>query len=143
METLAYLIIGFPTETVEYRKTLLDRVIKLGATYAFCNILYPLPKTEYYRSLLDNGTFTEDYWASFFRNPERDFELPLPRSAQLQEELEVLADDFHRKFCLRPKFILRELRKCLLSPRMLLTRTRLAFLLIIKIWHRKKRGMIG
>lgn len=136
METLAYLIIGFPNETREYRNSLLERVIKLGITYAFCNILFPLPKTQYYKSLLGNGTFKEDYWADFVKNPTKDFELPLPRSVEFQKELEVVANEFHRRFCLRPEFILREARKSLLSPRMLLVKSKLAFSLLPVARHR-------
>ncbi len=138
METLGYFIIGFPGETREYRERLLREVLKLGATYAFCNILYPLAKTQYYQSLLDNGTFKEDYWAGFLRNPRKDFELPLPRSHELQKELEAQADDFHKKFCFRPKFILRELKRSFRDPRVLLRKAKLAVLLIIRTSGGKK-----
>lgn len=138
METLGYFIIGFPEETREYRKTLLDQVLKLHPTYAFCNILYPLAKTQYYKSLLENGTFQEDYWAGFLKNPTRAYELPLPRSRELQHELEAVADEFHRKFCFRPEFILREFRKTLRNPRMLLQKAKLAVLLLIRTGEGKR-----
>jgi len=143
MEIMAYLMIGFPGETREYRKGLLKEIEKLGVTYFFFNILYPLPKTEYYQSLLDNGTFKKDYWADFIQNPTKDFELPLPRSRELQNELETIADKHARDFCYRPQFILAELGRSLLNPRMLLYKAKLAFLLIIKIWQRKKGREIG
>ena len=130
IETLAYFVIGFSVETREYRERLLKEVMKLGVTYCFFNVLYPLPKTQYYQSLLDDGTFKEDYWADFVRNPRPNYSLPLPRSPQLQKELETLADECHRKFCFRPYFILREARKVAFSPRMFLMRIKLAFVLI-------------
>ena len=140
METLGYFIIGFPGETKEYRERFLKEVLKLDVTYAFCNILYPLAKTQYYKSLLDNTTFKEDYWADFIRNPKKDFELPLPRSPESQREMETLADDFHRKFCFRPEFILRELRRSFRNPRMLLRKAKLAVLLIIRTSGEKRIG---
>jgi radical SAM superfamily enzyme YgiQ (UPF0313 family) len=140
METLGYFIIGFPGETKEYRERFLKEVLKLNVTYAFCNILYPLAKTQYYKSLLDNTTFKEDYWADFIRNPKKDFELPLPRSPESQREMETLADDFHRKFCFRPEFILRELRRSFRNPRMLLRKAKLAVLLIIRTSGEKRIG---
>jgi len=136
METLAYFIIGFPTETSEYREKLLKRVIELGATYAFCNILFPLPKTKYYKSLLDSGVFKKDHWADFVRKPIPDFELPLPRSLQEQKALEALADDFHRGFCLRPGFFYREARKAILSPRMIRTKAKLGVQLLSMSGHK-------
>ena len=140
METLGYFMIGFPNETREYRERLLDEVIKLGITYCFFNILDPMPKTQYYQSFLDDGTFKEDYWADFIRNPQKDFIAPLPRSPELQKELEAQADAFHRRFCYRPKFILRELRRSLLNPRIFLFKVKLAFLLIKDTWHPGKRS---
>ena len=130
IETLGYLIIGFPGETREYRLNLLDKALKLGMTYAFVNILFPLPKTQYYQSLLENGVFERDYWADFIQNPSPDFELPLPRSPELQSELEAIADDFHRRFCFRPKFIMREFRRSFRNPGMLIEKAKLATMLM-------------
>ena len=137
IETLAYLIIGFPVETGEYRAHILDEIIKLDPTYVYFNILYPLPKTQYYQSLLEDGTYKQDYWADFVRNPKKDYELPLPRSPELQKELEALADDSQRKFCYRPVFILRELKGALFHPKLLLFKAKFAFLLLLKTWHRR------
>jgi len=135
METLTYFIIGFPGESREYREHMLEEIIKLGPTYVYFNILYPLPKTQYYQSLLGNGTFKQDYWADFIRNPKKDYELPLPRAPELQRELEVMADNCQRRFCYRPEFILREFTGSLFHPKLLLLKAKFAFLLLLKTWH--------
>ncbi len=131
LETLSYYIVGFPGETKEYRDSLLDEVKKLGSTYIYFNILYPLPRTTYYQSLLDDGTFDRDYWAEFMRKPTKDFVLPLPRSKEQQEEFERLVDSFHRAFFLSPQFVLREFRRSMFKPK-LFTLIKIGILMLYK-----------
>lgn len=89
IETVPYFIVGTPVETREYRKKLPDKIRELGATYPFFNILYPASNTKYYEMLLEDGTFERDYWQDFVENPIPDFEMPLPRTHELQEELQA------------------------------------------------------
>jgi radical SAM superfamily enzyme YgiQ (UPF0313 family) len=139
IETLAYFIIGFPTESDEYRRNLFKKVIELNPTYCFFNILFPLAKTQYYQSLLDDGTYERDHWAEYFTNPTRDFELPLPRSPELQRELEDLADSFHRRFCYRMGFLWKEFWRSVRYPPILWLKFKLAFVLAREtiLWRRK------
>ena len=145
VETLAYFIIGFPTESQEYRKTLYDRVLELSPTYCFFNILFPLAKTQYYQGLLDDGTYERDYWAEYFRNPTPSFELPLPRSPELQHELEDLADSFHRRFCYRLGFLWNEFWRSVQYPRILWLKFKLVFVLAREtlVWRRQRPSFIG
>ena len=144
METLAYFIIGFPTESRRYRERLYDEVMKINPTYAFFNILFPLAKTQYYQSLLDDGTYEKDHWAEYLKNPAAHFEIPLPRSPAEQKELEDLADRFHRKFCYRLSFLFKEFTRSLRYPRMLLLKIRLAFVLARDtIFWRRPRSNAG
>lgn len=119
METLAYFILGFPGETREYRAGLMKELDKLNISYLFFNVLYPLAKTKYYQGLLDEGIYRKDYWADFNKNPSKDFELPLPRSQELQQELRDTADKLTSGFYLRPKFIWQEFKRSFRSPRAL------------------------
>lgn len=130
LDTLAYLIIGFPTETEAYRNTFYERLLALNPTYAFVNILFPLPRTKYYEDLIKNGTYQRDYWADYLMNPTPNFVLPLPRSPELQKHLEEIADRFHRKFCFRMRFLWREFRRSIVQPSVLLLKIRLAFILL-------------
>ena len=141
IETLAYFIIGFPTESAQYRARLYDEVMKLQPTYAFFNILFPLAKTQYYQSLLDDGTYDRDHWAEYLKLPTPYFEIPLPRSPQEQKELEDTADKFHRKFCYRLGFLLKEFGRSVRYPRMLMLKARLACVLARDtIFWRRGRG---
>lgn len=111
IDTLAYFIVGFPQETREYRRSLYGKLKKLKATYLYLNILYPTAKSELYADMLKNGTYGKDYWQEFVNHPVRDFELPLCRTRELQQELIELVDDIHRRFYLSPHFIINDLRK--------------------------------
>jgi anaerobic magnesium-protoporphyrin IX monomethyl ester cyclase len=142
METLAYFIIGFPTESPEYRKRFYDEVMKINPTYCFFNILFPLAKTQYYQSLLDDGTFEKDHWEEYCKDPQPYFEIPLPRSPELQQSLEDLADRWHRKFCFRLGFLYREFWSSVRYPKMMLLKTKLVWVLLRETikWRRKKNG---
>lgn len=130
--TAAYFMLGFPNETPEYRARLYGEIKKLGPTYIYVNILCPLPKTEYYESLLKNGTYKNDFWMDFVKNPKNDFEIPLPRDKELQLELECLADSFHRRFFFSPKFILKEIQRSIFSPSMMFLKIKVALILLLK-----------
>ena len=140
IETMAYFIIGFPAETAEYRKRLYNEVLKLKPTYVFFNILCPLPKTQYYQTTLDNGTFKEDFWDKFVNNPTPDFEIPYPRAAEEQKELVRLSDDYSRRFYFNPVFILKEIWNSIFYPKVLLFKIRGGFLMLYKIFSRDKNA---
>lgn len=117
IETLAYFITGFPNETALHRGTFLEKVRKLNPTYAYFNILCPLPKTEYYEMLLKDGTFKNDFWDEFARNPVKDFQIPFPRTKELQEELTKTVDKWMYGYYFRPKFIFEEIKRSSISPK--------------------------
>jgi len=134
---MAYFIIGFPMETAEYRKNLLKNVLKLKPTYVYFNVLCPLPKTAYYQSLLEDGTFKKDFWAGFVKNPTPDFQIPYPRSEKEQEELIQLSDNYGRKFYFRPIFIIREIWSSLFYPKALFYKIRAGFVMLYNIFLRR------
>jgi len=87
IETVAYFILGSPMETREYREKLPEMIRKLGVIYPYFNILYPASHTKYYETLLEDGIYERDYWQDFAEKPTTDFEIPLPRTPELQAEL--------------------------------------------------------
>lgn len=132
IETLAYFITGFPNETKRYREQFMKELKKLNPTYAYFNILCPLSKTEYYAQLLSDGVFKEDFWDKFARKPVKDFEIPLPRSVELQKDLEAAVARWVREYYFRPRFIFEEIKRSLSSPKMLLSKAGAAFRLLFK-----------
>ncbi len=87
IDVLAYLIIGAPIETEEYRKNLPEMIKKLNIAMPFFNVLSPLDHTSYYEGLLEDGTFKKDYWSEFIANPSRDFVMPSGRGSSQENEL--------------------------------------------------------
>ena len=94
IEVLGYFVIGAPVETREYRQRLPEMIKEFGITYPYFNLLYPSPHTEYYESLLQDGTYKRDYWQDFGEHPTANYELPLPRPQELQDELLGTLDDY-------------------------------------------------
>ena len=132
IKILAYFVIGFPIETKEYRENILKGIERLDPDYFNLSILFPYQKTAYYNELLKNGTYKKDYWAEYAKKPTKDFELPLPRSAELEKELEELVDYNYRQFFFRPKRILREIKASISSPSMFFRKTKLAAILLLQ-----------
>jgi radical SAM superfamily enzyme YgiQ (UPF0313 family) len=137
IETMAYLMIGFPIETEEYKKNLYKKVMALKPTYAFFNVLCPLPKTKYYRSLLESGDLKKDFWSEFVKNPTPDFEISIPRTQEEQNKLMDLSNEYSRKFYLNPIFILKEFWKSILYPKVLFYKIKGAVLMIGELVKRK------
>lgn len=139
IETMAYLMIGFPGETKEYRKELYKKAMKLKPTYIFFNVLCPLPKTLYYKESLEKGDLKNDFWAKFVKNPKPDFELPVPRTVELQNELISLSDRYSRKFYLNPFFIAKEFWHSLFYPKILMFKIKGGLAMVYKIFLKKFR----
>jgi radical SAM superfamily enzyme YgiQ (UPF0313 family) len=98
IEAVAYFILGSPVESREYRRMLPEMIRKLNITYPYFNILYPASNTKYYQMLLDNGIYKKDYWQEFAENPTYNFEIPLPRTPELQKELEETVERYIKEF---------------------------------------------
>jgi len=142
IETMAYLIIGFPTETQEYRKQLYNKVVKtLKPTYVFFNVLCPFPRTAYYQSLLEQGALKEDFWAKFIRNPIPDFETPCPWSEEERKELIELSDNYSRRFYFNPLFILKEIWRSLFYPKILAYKIKGGVIMLYKIWKKRVKSL--
>lgn len=98
IEVVAYFIMGTPVETAEYRKHLPEMIEKLGITYPYFNLLYPSPKTKYYESLLQNGTYKRDYWLDFAKNPTPDWQLPFPYHPEIFKIFEETINGYIKQF---------------------------------------------
>jgi anaerobic magnesium-protoporphyrin IX monomethyl ester cyclase len=142
IDTMAYFMIGFPNETAEYRKQLYNNVIKLRPTYVFFNILYPLPKTKYYESLLKEGIFKEDYWDQFAINPQPDYAIPYPRSEELQEELVSICNSYSMRFYFRPTFLLKEIWRSIFYPKVFFMKVKGALVMIYEVMSGKIMGLV-
>lgn len=117
IETVAFCMVGFPTETGADREQLLNALRRWRPTYAYFNVLCPLPGTLYYRQLLATGIYPRDFWAAFARDPRPDFAVPPPRPPAEQTELLQFAARATREFYLQPRLLAREFGRALRYPR--------------------------
>ena len=109
--TLAYFMIGNPTET---REDILEtfRVARyLDPDYIHLTILTPFPGTQIYFEALERGIIQSDVWREYAQNPTTDFKPPYWNEYLTKEELQALLVQGYRQFYLRPRYIARRLLK--------------------------------
>lgn len=106
IRTLAYFMMGNPTETFEDVKMTLALSKRIKPDYMQMTILSPFPATEAYMLARQEGTIKGDPWREYSRKINDDFRPPLYDAIYTRQELESMLRWFYRKFYLHPKFIL-------------------------------------
>ncbi len=111
IDTLAYFMIGSPTETKEDILATIKFAKKLNPDYAQITLLTPFPATKIYQQALDEKIYPYDYWQKFAKNPEPGFKTQYWTKELSLDELKELLTQFYKKFYLRPSYILRRIFK--------------------------------
>jgi len=109
IETLAYFMIGAPSETREEIRETLEFAKRLRPDFVHITILTPFPATQIYRDGLSQGILEHDIWQSFAQNPCEGFQPPYWEEILSREELIELLSQAYRTFYTRPSYILKEL----------------------------------
>ena len=109
MSTLAYFMIGNPTETLAEARETIRFARRLDADYVHVTILTPFPGTPLYLDGLRDGVFARDHWQEFAQNPTADFVPPFWEEHMSTQQLHELIREAYRSFYLRPTYILRRL----------------------------------
>jgi len=109
--TLAYFMIGSPTETEEDIRSTFKVMRWLNPDYVHLTVLTPFPGTEIYFDALDKGVIEGDVWREFARDPQAAFAPPYWGDLFTREQLNDLLVEGYRSFYLRPRYILRRLWK--------------------------------
>lgn len=109
IETLAYFIIGSPSETDDNIQNTINYAKELKADYCHFSIMTPYPATPLYEIGLLKGLYN-DYWLEFARNPSVEFKAPYWPELD-SSFLEKSLDKAYKEFYLRPRYILKELTK--------------------------------
>lgn len=111
IETLAYFMIGSPTETRDQILNTINFAKRLKPDYVHFSITTPFPATQLYYMGMEQGVFEEDYWKEFAINPSEDF-IPQPWDAVLsREELVELLEYAYKCFYIRPSYIFKRMMK--------------------------------
>ena len=111
IETLAYFMIGVPTQSKEEVYETFEFMKKLDPDFVHLTILTPFPATQIYYQGMQQGLIEKDYWREFAQNPTTEFEPPYWTEILSREELHQGILDGYRSFYVRPSYILRKTMK--------------------------------
>jgi radical SAM superfamily enzyme YgiQ (UPF0313 family) len=111
MQTLAYFMIGSPTETRHDIEETFRVARQLDPDYIHLTILTPFPGTPIYREGLESGVIKEDYWQQFAERLNKDFQPPHWGERFTRRELEQLVTKGYKSFYFRPVYMLKNLFK--------------------------------
>jgi len=109
IKTLAYFMMGTPTETLEDIKENLRMVKRINADYMQMTILSLFPATKIYETAQKEGVVKGDPWLDYVINPVSSFRPPVLDTIYSYEEHEKHLRWFYKKFYLRPKFIMEKI----------------------------------
>jgi radical SAM superfamily enzyme YgiQ (UPF0313 family) len=111
METLAYFIIGLPSQDLQDIQDTFDLAKELSPDYTMFSIFTPQPGTELYRLGLETGVIKKDIWKEFAARPAEGFKLPVWDENFTRDQLYGIITKFYRSFYLRPSYIFSQIRK--------------------------------
>ena len=105
IETLAYFMIGLPSERSEDVQDSFQLAKELKPDYAHFTIFSPYPGTELYNLGLEKGLFKTDIWREFAKNPVDGFKIPVWEEYFTREQLYAIIVKFYKSFYLRPRYL--------------------------------------
>ncbi len=109
IQTLAYFMIGSPTETIEDIKKTINFAKEIDPDFVNFSITTPFPATDLYLLGLKKGIIKYDYWKEFAENPKANF-IPFFWEENLKrEELIDLVRKAYKSFYLRPDYIIKKI----------------------------------
>jgi radical SAM superfamily enzyme YgiQ (UPF0313 family) len=109
--TLAYFMIGSPTESIEDIESTFALMKSLNPDYVHMTILTPFPGTKIYSDGIKKGVIKKDYWKGFAQSPCVGFTPPIWDEKFTREELNILLVQGYKAFYIRPLYILNNLKK--------------------------------
>lgn len=109
ISTLAYFMLGSPTENADQIEQTINFSLELNPDYAHFSITTPFPGTDLYRMGLDKGILKTDYWKEFAINPTKDFIPEIWEEKLSRDELIDFLKIAYKKFYSRPGYIIKEL----------------------------------
>lgn len=111
IESLAYFMIGLPTETIEDIQDTMKLAVDLNPDYAHITVFCPYPGTYMYEMGLEKGIIKKDVWKEFAAAPTSEFVLPVWEENFTREELHEQIVKFYKKFYMRPGYVLKRTLK--------------------------------
>jgi radical SAM superfamily enzyme YgiQ (UPF0313 family) len=109
ISTLAYFMIGSPTETKDDILQTIEFAKRLNPDFVHITITTPFPATYIYKKALEEKIIKKDFWREFAINPDEKFQPEYFEENLTSDELLELIDYAYKSFYTRPIYILREL----------------------------------
>ena len=111
IKTLAYFMMGNPTETMEDVKETLALSRRIKPDFMQMTILSPFPATQIYLRALQEGVIEGDPWRDYARRINDDFRPPLWDQIYTRNELEKHLRWFYGQFYLQPSFVIDRIKE--------------------------------
>jgi len=109
ISTLAYFMIGSPTETKEDILQTIELAKRLNPDFVHITITTPFPATAIYKKGLEDGVIKRDFWREFALAPTENFQPQYFEENLTSSELLELIDYAYKSFYTRPTYIVKEL----------------------------------
>ena len=111
IQTVAYFMIGSPTETKEDIMQTIKLMKKLGPDYVHVTLTTPFPATDLYKMAQEQKLINGDPWKEFARNPYPAFIPPIWEKELPRKELFSLLKKAYCSFYFRPGYIFKKIIK--------------------------------
>lgn len=111
IQTLAYFILGNPSETRSEMQETISFSKKLDPDYIHFSLMTPYPGTELYKLALEKGVAKSDYWKKFAESPDKNFEPMFWEENLNRLELNAMLQSAYKSFYLRPGYIFKQILK--------------------------------
>ncbi len=111
IETLAYFMLGLPSETTETINRTIELAKELEADFVHFSLLMLFPATPIYKMALEKGIIERDLWQEFAQHPTTDFSPPIWEENLDKTQLISALSKAYKKFYFRPRYIFSRLRK--------------------------------
>jgi radical SAM superfamily enzyme YgiQ (UPF0313 family) len=109
ISTVAYFMIGAPTETKEQIDETIRLAKELKADLTCFSIVTLNPGTRIYTQALEHDLLEKDCWREFAKDPNPDFQPPLWEELFSRQELVGMQADAYKKILLSPNYIARKM----------------------------------
>lgn len=111
LTTLAYFMLGNPSETKEEILETIRFARKIMPDFVHISLTTPFPATELYKLGLERGIIKKDYWKEFAEDPRPDFLPPLWEENLNRDELFEILRRAYKEFYFRPTYIFQQILK--------------------------------
>ena len=115
VRTMGHFIFGLPGETEETAQRTIKHMVKLGLDYMQCYCAVPYPKTPVWEMAMKNGWITAKHWSEYDFGGRSVMNL----GTCSPDDVDRFRRTAFRKFYLRPRFILKQLKMLASFPRIL------------------------